>query len=333
VSSTPTANRGYLMATDDGENARAYLVTDLGATLGKQDADVQSALAAGRNLLTNPGHEVWQRGAGPFTVANVFGPDRWQVGPQGSSTLSVSRDSANAAVGSQYCAACTYVHNTESYLYQKIEDYLQLRGRTLTFSAQVKCSSANAVRIGVVDTVNGFRYSAYHSGSGAYETLSVTAPINVATTQIQVDVVFNASCTAYVDAMTLSVGTIALPYTPLHAAEDLARCLRYYQTWAGVLALEFGWPGQCWGTTSAQVVVPLQVPMGGAPTVTFSAASTWAVYNAAASAVACTALTPSIVTVRNFYVNITVASGLVAGNATFLYANSTAARLSVEWNP
>src|SRR5215831_17846427 len=140
------------------------------------------------NLVTNPGLEIWQRGAGPFTSNGLMTADRWVISLPAGSTLSVSPDTANADAGSLYCAACTYTHvgGTNNRLQQGIEDYAQLRGRTVTFSARVRSGGLSQARVSVWDSVNGFRYSAYHSGSGFYETLSVTAPIAAAATGVQV---------------------------------------------------------------------------------------------------------------------------------------------------
>jgi hypothetical protein len=44
---------------------------------------------------------------------------------------------------------------------------------------------------------------------------------------------FSASCTAYLDNAMLVVGTQPCDYVPLHPADDLARCLRYYEIAAG----------------------------------------------------------------------------------------------------
>jgi len=297
------------------------------------DLDIIDAAVA-RTLVTNPGLEVWQRGTGPFSAANAYAADRWQVNPQGASTLSVARDAGNADVGSLYCAALTYTHAVESSLVQKIEDYAQLRGRTVTFTARVKCATASAVRLSVYDTVNGTRYGAFGLGSGAYETLSVTAPIAAAATQVQVAVVLDASATAYVDNAVLALGAAAVPYAPLHPAEDLARCLRYYQEMGGLDPSEYILSLQCYSTTQANGPLRYVVEMAIAPTITVSAPGDWRLSSATFTTIPATGLIAANVTRRTCVVSATVASGLVAGNVTVLFANNTAnARIRLEANP
>jgi hypothetical protein len=140
----------------------------------------------------------------------------------------------------------------------------QLSGLTLSFSVRVKTSVANAVRPGIYDSVNGWRYGAYHPGDNAYHTLTLTAPIAVATTQINVGVLLAASCTAYVDNAMLVVGSQAADYVPMHPADDLARCLRYFEVGAASIR---------WYSTASQpseLTYPLKVPKAVSPTVTIT---------------------------------------------------------------
>lgn len=287
------------------------------------------------NLLVNPGFEVWQRGAGPFTATTAYAADRWQIVLAGSSTLSVSRDAANADTGSLYCAACAYVHNAVSVLTQKLEDYPGLRGRVLALSVRVKTSTANAVRIGVYDSVNGYRYSAYHTGSGAYETLAVAANIDAATTQVLVSAEFAASCTAYLDNATLVADGVPAAHAPLHPADDLARCQRYYWELGGLLTTDPIGVGVATGaTTMVGAVVHFPVEMGGAPTVTVSAAADFGLLSASGAGIVCATLTSPVVEKRTARLDATVAAGLTAGHACFLRAQSTTnARITFVWNP
>lgn len=296
-------------------------------------APAWAAPQATASLLANPSLEIWQRGAGPFTSGQVTA-DRWETSIGGTSSLSVSRDGANADAGSGYCAACTYTHNVASSFNQKLEHYAQLRGRLVTFTARVRTTVAGACRLAIQDSVTGQTFGAFHTGGGVYQTLSVTATVAAAATSAYVQVVFSASGTFYVDSAVLVVGATAPPFTPLHPADDLGRCLRYYQQWGGQITNEAIAVGHCYDPTKAQVTVPFQAPMGGVPTVTVSAAGDFTVGNAVGTAIALTAVAAAAVTSRQVHLDCTVASGLVAGNATVLRANSTlAARLRAEYNP
>ena len=184
------------------------------------------------SLLVNGGFEIWQRGNGPFSANSLYSADRWNLVINGTDTLSVSRNTAQADVGSTACAACTFTLGTgggTTQFYQPMNpatEYGQLSGRTVIFSVRVRTSTPNAVRIAMYDG-SAWRYSGYHTGGGTYETLAT--PAIVVSGTLNPSVFFAASCTTYVDNAMLVVGSVAADYAPLHPADDLARCLRYYE--------------------------------------------------------------------------------------------------------
>jgi hypothetical protein len=281
------------------------------------------------NLLTNPGFEVWQRGNGPFAV-NGPSADRWSINGSGT-ILSVSRNTANTDAASLACAACTVTaYSAEMHLSQRQEDVTQLHGRTITFSARVRTSTASAVRLSVGQD-SGLTYGSYHSGGGAYETLTVTAVIAVNATIASPNVTFNANCTAYVDNAMLVVGSVPADYAPLHPADDLARCLRYYELLVAASG-EGQLYGQCYAATNANFSWRYRVPKAVTPTVTVSAPTTFSCQLAPGGAAATTNLTTSNATFSTVLVTATVASGLAAGNSTLLSAGA-GSQVAVEGNP
>ena len=233
------------------------------------------------NLLTNGGFEIWQRGNGPFT-GNVWCADRWAIAIGGSDTMSVSQDSANAD-GAGRCAACTFTLSggagtTAIYTSHKVSEYGNLPGRTLSLGLRVRTSVANAARLFIqTDGTGGTTtHSAYHSGGGAYETLSLTLTVPSNATYVNLGVHFSASCTAYIDNAMLVVGSVAADYAPLHPADDLARCLRYYELigeTSGSIALNH----YAAAGSAIQVMLPYKARKAVTPTVT--ASTTWTVTN------------------------------------------------------
>lgn len=323
--STTTVPHG-LIKHAGSDNWRSALKTDDPANMEYINA------ALSRNLLVNPGFEVFQRG-GMITADLAYAHDRWQLDLAGSSTCTITDETTTVDTGSGHALKAVYVHNTASIIDQKLEDYLQLRGRTVTFAIRARKGVASSVYPYVNDS-GSKTYGSTSTTTGAYETLSATLAIGSSATSVRVGVELRITDTVYLDNATLHVGSSAVAYTPLTAADDLARCLRYYQTWGGADVFEFVAAGQCYSTTRAQCALPLQAPMGGAPTMTVSAAGDWALYAAGATGATCTAVTFGILTPRTVYVDGTVASGLVAGNATVLHANNTTnARISAAWNP
>ena len=189
------------------------------------------------NLLTNGGFEIWQRGNGPFTLNGATASDRWYLAFNGTDTMSVARDTANVDIGSIAAAAITFVkgNGVNALWRQDIRrtDGAQFWGRMMSASVRVRTSVAGAVQVrlscdgtGAISPI----LSTFHTGSGTYETLSATIAVPADGTLLAIGLLFSASCTAYIDNAMLVVGSVAADYAPLHPADDLARCLRYYET-------------------------------------------------------------------------------------------------------
>jgi|SRR5215469_848672 len=233
----PTNCRALLVLKNDGTTLLSAGCN--GVTLGSPltlaaGAQIPNANlgpdVARANLLTNGGFEIWQRGNGPFTGGSVYTADRWITYVASGDTFSITRDTTHGDNGAGVCMAVTYTRSTGgSQIQQVIEDVVQNRLRTFTFSVRVFQTVANSVRIGIYDSVNGFRYSPVGTTVNAYQTLTLTAPIGATATNITLVVDFQASCTAYLDNANLVVGSQPANYVPLHPADDLARCLRYYE--------------------------------------------------------------------------------------------------------
>jgi len=291
------------------------------------------------NLLTNPGLEIWQRGAGPFNANTsqwTWTADKWRIFVTGTSALAVSRVAADAGQGSQYAMGFTYTHGAagnQGRISQRVDGWQQLAGRSVALSVFVKCSVVGAVRIlvndGFVDTTSG-----YNTGTTG-EVLSVVATLPANTAIVDVRVICDvASATGYVDSATLVVGTAPVAYTPLHQAEDWLRCQRVCAVIGGMHTNEESLVLQCVSTTQAIGVWRYPVEMPATPTAfLLSAASDWALSPATATPwQACTALISTSQTARDCRITATVAGGLVAGNATLLEALNANARMTLECN-
>ena len=192
------------------------------------------------NLLTNGGLEQWQRGAGPFTATGAYAADRWSLQIAGTDTLSVQRTTTSQDVNSNAAAWITFTLGTgagsTAFLNVcRFADTPQMGTRTLSLSIRVWASIANAVRIAIYDDSGGgfINYSAYHPGNSSYQTLTATLTLPTGGTGVWALVYFNASGTFYIDNAMLVAGEQPANYVPLHPADDLARCLRYYEIIGG----------------------------------------------------------------------------------------------------
>jgi|SRR6516225_9570774 hypothetical protein len=296
------------------------------------------------NLLTNGGFEIWQRGNGPFTGANPQVADRWTANQQGSDVLSTSRDTTNVDAGSTACAAVTFTLGTgggASGLYQTFvspSENQQMIGRTITFSARIRTATANAVRIAIDNYYSGthhYTYSAsFHSGNGTYQTLTATAVVAAGVQYCQTYFLFSASCTAYIDNAMLVVGSQAADYAPLHPADDLARCLRYYERWVfpgGVVAAAAGY---CYSTTTAQCIMHTKARLAVNPAQSaVSSPSDFTLSGASGNQIPVVALSVAQGSFDVFSLLVTVAGGLVAGNGTVLVSANANAWFAIEANP
>lgn len=280
----------------------------------------QSALVL-NTVLTNGGLEVWQRGAGPFTATGAYTADRWQLQLGTGGTASVAKDTTNYAAGSGACASIAYTHGTAvSALIQPLEDYAQLRGRTLALSARIRGTVANGARVRLSDGTTNW-YSGYHSGGGAYETLSVVATIPAGATSVNAALELAASGTYYLDNVMLVAGNQPQDYVPLTPADDLARCQRYYET----LGVDGGGDILIAGyqVTSGVIYDSLAYKQTKALTPTVTKLGVWSLTNSNTQ--------PAIsnVSVLGFWTYITVTS---AGAAS-AQNNTSGSYITVEANP
>jgi hypothetical protein len=181
-----------------------------------------------------------------------------------------------------------------------------------------KTSTANAVRIRTYDGTT-IGSGTYHSGSGAYQTLTLTTTFSAAPTVAWFGVEFDASCTAYLDNAMLVVGSQAADYAPLHPADDLARCLRYYET--------IGSPGMAdvrmdgYGTAAMVASFCLPYKAVKAVTGTVTKVGTWTTSN-------CVQPTFSGGAINSMNVGTTVTAA-----APFAFYNAAGGYLTIEANP
>jgi hypothetical protein len=233
------------------------------------------------SMLTNGGFEIWQRGVGPFAAGNVWTADRWSTFMTGSDTMSVSRDATNQDVGSNYCMAVAFTlsggtGNSEVYQILRFSDGHQLLGVPVTFSVRVKASAVGGVRLSTFDgttQTNG----AGNVGTGAYETISVTITPS-ANTYYQVNIQFSISGTYYLDNAVVAKGSAVSAYVPLPPAEDLARCLRYYEVVGASGTGNVMFSGYYAGGATSYNTVWFKAVKAVTPTVTKN--GTWSVSNA-----------------------------------------------------
>lgn len=189
------------------------------------------------NLASNGGMEHWQRGASFSSPASgAYTADRWRCEKSGAPTFTIGRDTGIDTGNGTYCLRINTTAlgtGTAAYVYQKVENHLDLRGRTVSVSARIKANVANAVEIAIEDGVGTTR-SSKHSGGSSWETISLSRSLSTSATQLVIAIGSYATGSlavsdVYIDSVMVTATEAPLGWVPLHPSEDLARVQRYYE--------------------------------------------------------------------------------------------------------
>ena len=189
------------------------------------------------NLLSNPGFDIWQRGAGPFTSAGLTA-DEWYMAVNSGVTPNLVR-STDAKFGDysldMQVEGCSIGHT--------IESWRELMGKWITFSCWVKCPKENGCLL-LLTGWNGTTEASdvvWNTGSPNWEQMVGTfqVPTNLTPSGIpgffphafplRVGVSFFAP--GKLDGCVVAEGyhPEGLDYVPSNPAQDLENCQRFYQ--------------------------------------------------------------------------------------------------------
>lgn len=166
-------------------------------------------------------------------------------------------------------------------------------------------------------------------GLGVGSTYSGTAGSwtagNILSATGAVSVIGSVSGNFYLTGVQLEVGTTATPFERRLYTTELQFCQRYCTVYGGDANFERFAVGQAYNTTQAVLITYLPTEMRTAPSLT--ATGNFGLTSASAAGLAVTGFTGDNPSKKVFEFIATVASGLVAGNSTQLFANnSTASR-------
>ena len=188
-----------------------------------------------RNILTNGGFDVWQRGTS-FSVVptGTWTADRWYFVKSNSSVHNFTREATEVKTGNYSMKHVISSQSGGAYIrltneIERPEDYY---GKTLTVSAWVKANNPYYLLVysNVVYT------HATHTGDNTWQKLTLT--INPTSGPLRIilggDSVNGSTpdpvnVTAYIDSVMLVEGTEAMDYIPEDPATELERCQRYYE--------------------------------------------------------------------------------------------------------
>lgn len=180
-----TAGAGAVLQASDDNFASLLDVADV--------RPESNALVHGlQRLIVGGDFEVWPGGA-------AAAPAGFQV--HGFAGGSVAREAV--IVNKKYSMKLTRAAADGGYKHVLLDNALaQIKGKTVAFGCYVYCSTANTARLTVNGTQLGVVNSAFHTGSGAWEWLTVAVTVSSSETLLAVicDMMTNATF-AYFDVM------------------------------------------------------------------------------------------------------------------------------------
>lgn len=220
------------------------------------------------NYLINGGFDLAQRQT-PATLTTIttdkYSADRWRISTENADLQYQRADGLNeSGLTSQYFGTFKKITNAgKMMIYQIIEgmDSVPLRGKTVTFQAQIKASSAKTIRMavlqlqtaGVINTIPGTFVTAYGANTvdptlganlaiiTAAQSKSVTTTMQTFSVSVTVPATAkNLICAIWTDSQfaandTLSIAEAGLyasattqAWTPSKNTQSL--CDRYYQS-------------------------------------------------------------------------------------------------------
>jgi hypothetical protein len=295
------------------------------------------------NKFRNGTMDVWQRGTSALatSTSGAYTADGWIVKQTGAA-FTVSRDTGTA--GTLYSLrAVGGTSNTDTTIAQRIESYMAapLAGAVVTVQFQFKqdtgsavtpklstCYAASAQDNFTTCTSDLAAVSLTSCASGSWCTEAYVFTTNASASQgYQVTLDCNTALTSAQHCWAtaadiritpgLSTGINAAPPTPeLHyVGSELALCQRYYWQ-SSAIASEGYASGFSDSSTSAQFLIPFPTIMRAAPTLSYSAANTFAVRQGGGSITASSGPTSGTTSPRSASgIIVGVSSGLTTGGA------------------
>lgn len=298
------------------------------------------------NFFINGAFDIWQRGTS--STSNVaYIADRW-LHSWGAGTHTVSRSTDVPVTTLPYSISVASTSGTTPQIQQRIEavNALPLIGQTVTFSIWAKSTvGTNALAwVTRYPTTTADTFSAVTDDQTGTFTATMTvgvwtrysATFTVSANAVRGYTVIvsrtattTSTTTLYAGAQ-LEIGTAATAFrrnAPSIQAE-LAACQRYYQVVVSGTNNYFA-TGHGYATTAGFLGYSFPVPFrSDSLTMTLSSASHFGTFSSVGSEISLTALTSGNFTSRNARIDVTVASGLSAGQAIVLRTNNASAFLA-----
>ena len=316
----------------------------------------QAAFPAGKNKIINGDFGVWQRGTSfSFSSSGAFTADRFEGSSGGGGVAVFSRqtftpgtDPVNGYAGTYYLDANYTTSGTSTILLEnKMEDVTTFANQPMTFSFWGKVSTGThsvtpevvqrfgsggsgavvATGSAITLTTSWARYSVTISvpaitGKTVGAGSSTSVRLNIGTSGVKTFSIWGwqAEYGSVATAFQTATGTIQ---------GELAACQRYYFRMTPTGSDAFYGVGVSNSTTQASILIPFPVTMRTKPTA-LEQSGTAGDYRVrqAATTTACSSV-PTLDAAEAFsaFINLSVASGLTAGQAVIGRSTNSSAYL------
>lgn len=286
---------------------------------------------AGGGYLINGDFQVWQRGTSfNPSVNGGYTADRKKTSNIVDSNSRIDRE-IGVLDGFEYSIRVEQINTTgvagsETRIGEIIEDFEKFKGKQVTFSTKVLIDSGASAILLIEDGI-GFQLGINTPGDGTVKDLELTYTVNSSATVLLASVVLIRDGLLVgngmnIQTMKLELGDKTTEFIPKMFAEELRECQRYYRvlTTPTTTVDRIG-NGMANSTTIARVFRYLEEPMRASPTVINS--GNFALVSATFGVLPITNIV-TFVSEKFVEFQLTVASGLVAGDATMMFTNADA---------
>jgi hypothetical protein len=319
------------------------------ATTQQNSGGAVVPFVAGKNKIINGNFSIWQRGTSS-TSTGYSTADRWSCGTDATATFSQQTFTPGAAPvagyeGQYFMRLAKNSGGSYVDLRQFIEDVRTLAGQTVTLSFWAKCGSGT-------ESLEPYYSQDFGSGGSGGVSNSVTAQ-TITTSWARYSFTFtlpsvsgktigansflliyavrsiSSSTARTIDVwgVQLETGSVATPFTPAGGGSqqaELALCQRYFANIVPSTA-DYGTVIAMFQATSGSTAkggIQFPVPMRASASITLAAASNFTLANASYTPIGGSSFTYAIANTVNCRIDMSVASGLTAGNATALSGNT-----------
>lgn len=295
-----------------------------------------------KNRIINGNFDIWQRGTSFSNPNDTYTADRFLVVPGGGTTGDTVSQQTFTPGQTDVPGEPTYflrfavgATSANRVMHHRVEDVRTFAGQTCTLSFYAKASTAHSSSVEFQQNFGSGGSTAVTQSPIAYTmstswqkfTFTVTLP-SIAGKTIGTSSYLYVAFIRSLPASSVSIDiaqmqfekgpqATSFDYRPYGA--ELALCQRY----CFVPASNSRYVGQCDAVTRALIVYVFPQTMRSGPTATLASAATYNVTTAVGGTIAGTAVSLNGGFLDSAQIGITVASGLVAGNATLVTVNGT----------